>query len=65
MAGTTGNDQDVVSQDAGSVGGFYLGYDPGYGTVEVHPARGGQNDPPDLGHRGRPELARRAAPGRS
>ena len=45
MAGYTGNDQVVVSQDANSVAGFYLGYDPGSGGWAFELPEADQNDP--------------------
>ena len=45
MAGYTGSDQVVVSQDAGSVAGFYLGYDPGYGSWAFELPEADENDP--------------------
>ena len=47
LAGFTGDDQVVVSQDAGSVAGFYLGYDPGSGSWAFEVPEEDQNDPPD------------------
>lgn len=48
MAAKTGGNEDVVSQDAGSVSGFYLGYDSGDNAWGFERPREDQNDPPDL-----------------
>ena len=46
MAAKTGGNEDVVSQDAGSVSGFYLGYDSGDGLWGFERPEVDQNDPP-------------------
>jgi RHS repeat-associated protein len=47
LAGFTGTDETAVSQDAGSVAGFYLEADPDTGTWTFELPEEDQNDPPD------------------
>ncbi len=47
MAGSTGNNQSVVSQDGRSVGGFLLGYDDSSGHWDFSRPEEDENDPPD------------------
>ena len=46
MSAKTGNDEDVVSQDAGSVAGFYLKYDSATGTWQFTRPGQDENNPP-------------------
>ena len=46
MAAKTGNDEDVVSQDAGSVSGFYLKYNSATGTWQFTRPEEDENNPP-------------------
>ena len=46
LAAVTGNDEVVASQDAGSVAGFYLGYDPGDKNWAFEQPEADENDPP-------------------
>jgi len=45
MAAKTGNDEDVASQDAGSVAGFYLKYNSASGTWQFTRPEQDQNNP--------------------
>ena len=45
MAAKTGNDEDVVSQDAGSVAGFYLKYNSATGTWQFTRPEQDENNP--------------------
>ncbi|HUN30603.1 MAG TPA: LamG-like jellyroll fold domain-containing protein [Trebonia sp.] len=47
LAALTGDDETVVSQDAGSLSGFYLEYDPAQKTWGFELPQVDENDPPD------------------
>lgn len=47
MSAKTGNDEDVASQDAASVSGFYLKYNSGSGTWQFTRPEQDENNPPN------------------
>ena len=47
MAGSTGNNQAVASQDGNSVGGFYLGFDNSNGHWKFSRPEQDENNPPN------------------
>ena len=50
LAGTTGSDEEVASQDAGSVAGFYLKYNSANGHWQFTRPEADVSNPSELGH---------------